>query len=216
MTYSVRVTDTGVSGELARPPAVADAQLSAHVLSCPDAIDGGGSLCVANPSFDGTPALDLGNNGFNAPPWVSCNVNGPDVVSGTTAPGATDGTTFARFYAPAADGPGERASEPLCAALHAGVTYALKLDLALDPDIPPSPPPAFLKIWASTSSCSTTELLWQSPPLSAGWTTYCATLTPSADATHLTIGAEFTEPDAGSFVNGGLYVDHLQPVARCP
>jgi hypothetical protein len=47
-TYRVTVTDTGTSGEIARPPETAAASLAASLLTCPDAGAGGIGACPAD------------------------------------------------------------------------------------------------------------------------------------------------------------------------
>src|SRR6185312_10835251 len=50
-SYSVTVTDTGTSGELATPPQTAKAPLTGEVLACPDAggVDGGATALACEP-----------------------------------------------------------------------------------------------------------------------------------------------------------------------
>ncbi len=135
--YSVRVTDAGISGELARPPETVQLALTANVLACPDGgiSDAGAGVCLANPSFEGTAAT----SGFDAPPWVACggplfgqariwseSTSGPGQT--TPSPVPTEGSTYL-FLAPNQGLGPQNVSEPLCATLHAGTTYRLLLDL---------------------------------------------------------------------------------------
>jgi hypothetical protein len=196
------------------------------VVECQDggpnrSIDGGsssGGLCISNPSFEGTPGIDLTTN-FDAAPWVACDLEGPDVWNAAqgsslflpTLP-PTDGATYARFGFPGALGQttGESASEPLCAPLHPGTAYALKVDLAFFPTQTTSP--ITFEIWGGSTSCSNGELLWTSPTGAPAWKTYCAMLAPTKETTYLTLRANAASVDS----DGIVAADHLVPVARCP
>lgn len=239
--YSVKVTDAGATGEVARPPQTASASVTADVLTCPDGggADAGGATCVSNPSFEGTAAI----NAVNAPPWVQCPGPGGALFGGSsiydsTTPGIgtssptlapTDGQTYLVLETNDVNGPSmvlgdQTASEPLCAPLKAGVAYALRMDLSAAPNSASFTGtasaqliPGSLQIWAGTSSCSEQDLLWTSPPLPVqpGWSTYCAALVPPRDATYLTLAPSIDTTDASALI-GTVAVDHLVPVAACP
>jgi hypothetical protein len=221
--YRVTATDTGTTGEIARPAATAAASLTAEVLACPDA--GSGGACLSNPSFEGTPSFTAMTN-FGAPPWVSCvyqgttlNTSGAVVLNPSVIPDAglapgftplvpTDGNTYASLQGGGITATLGNVSEPLCAPMHAGSTYALELDMASQLADSFSAYAA-LQIWGSTSSCAQSELLWTSPVGGPGWKTYCATLAPTHETTYITL---VPTSSADYWVD----VDHLVPEAACP
>jgi hypothetical protein len=217
--YAVTVTDTGSTGEVPQPPQTAHASVMADVLTCSDdggAPDGGG-LCATNPSFEGTPSIGFG---FDAPPWANCapvladavwitNASMPLTPAGGTLPALapTDGNTYLVIYSNA--GVFEAASEPLCAPLRAGTTYSLRMDLASPTGNISGVTPGPLTLFGGAASCAQGEALWTSPVPSATWSTYCATFTPTMDATYLSLQS------SGSG-ESYAYVDHLVSVAACP
>jgi hypothetical protein len=216
-SYAVSVSDTGTTGELAQPAETARATLAASVIACPDggSVDGAsGEICLSNPSFEGT----LAPTTVDAPPWVSCVAGGAGISNDTqpstagALPRPTDGSTYLGI------GSGGSVSEPLCAPMHAGTTYALSLDLAALVE-------TFgigygsaggLQIWGGASSCSQAQLLWSSPPASSpAWTTFCATLAPAQDTTYLTLAAYAPPGEAGVPLYVNVLVDHLVPATVC-
>jgi hypothetical protein len=142
--YSVKVTDMGTTGELARAPDTVQVPLTADVLACPDGgtTDGSaGGLCISNPSFEGTPTTSAFTgtatmSGIDAPPWVDCAPpiadrvliwNSAQSAIGQTwpSPAPTDGDTY--LFVATNGGVGfQAASEPLCETLHAGTTYSFR------------------------------------------------------------------------------------------
>ena len=95
--------------------------------------------------------------------------------------------------------------EPLCAAMHAGTSYSLKVDLANSNAAGLTP--TSLEIIGGTTSCDMEETLWTSPVAGTTWTTFCATLTPTYDWSFVTL--ELT-------ASAELFIDHIVPVASCP
>jgi hypothetical protein len=243
-SYSVKVTDTGTSGELARPAETVQVPLAANVIACPDGGsvsggDGGGGFCVADPSFEGTPTPTLSTStNIGAPPWVACVPSGAGfpnaaIVTGNessgigagTFPPASDGATYLSMNVSAnavfATGIGD-VSGPLCEPLHSGVTYSLMVDLASYLPSASYTALSSLEILGSTASCSQGRLLWSSPPAAPTWKTYCATFTPSEETTYLGLTGSL-ESDAGTMPMGTtltalgvLLVDHVVPVDACP
>lgn len=174
-------------------------------------------MCLINPSFEGTPALNTGSV-FDAMPWSPCfdpssgtTSNTPDVANNaldwttTIAPMPRDGSTYLAL------GTAEQASQQLCEALTARSTSFLQLD-AMRLDL--GGPDMFLQVWGGISSnCSQRQLLWVSPALTTSWQTYCVTLEPREYMDQLTLRAE--TPMQG-LVASFLVVDNLVPVDACP
>jgi len=135
--YSVKVTDTGTSGEFARAPETVQRSVTADVVACPD---GGGAegaplpadACVGgieNPSFEGTPQH---NNLFpwDAPGWQKCSGDPAEI---TETAGAsitpTDGDTFV-YILPSSSvpaGPGGL-GQTLCSPISGGTSLSFTLD----------------------------------------------------------------------------------------
>jgi hypothetical protein len=229
-TYRVTVTDTGTSGEFARPPQKAEASVTGEVLACPDA---GSGPCVTNPSFEGTPQ-GPGFWSFMDPGWLSCPpaTGTPEVldpsVTGVTASGmappvASDGRTYVGLL----DNKGVASTyvaQDLCGVLPAHHPQSFRVDAARLPALPASffsssATDGFLQVWGGTSGCAAGdrtaggELLWTSPDLGTSWGTYCVTVTPSADVTSLAFRAlaDYSVDTATE-----VLVDHIVPVASCP
>jgi hypothetical protein len=177
-------------------------------------------MCLENPSLEGTPAANVGlTPQFDLPSWSDCTnpaaANTPDVSNNTikqdftVLPDPSDGTTFVAL------GEGEQITQTLCAPLTARSRVFLKLDLArIDLALTPTTERVFLEIWGGIAAdCSRRQLLWASPALSTGFSTFCATLDTTAylDAITLRGGA-----DQSQLSPGYLLVDHLVPVDSCP
>jgi hypothetical protein len=226
-SYHVKVTDTGVAGELAQPAETVQVPLTANVIACPDAGTGGisdagtGGLCIANPSFEGMPATD-DTSTHVAPSWDGCKPFDTGGFAGiepsftaqtvglcTYFPAASDGADYLFFIA---DSPAPSVWQLLCEPLHAGTTYHLLIDLASNINSCGAVA-ASLAILGTTSSCAPGNLLWSSPLTSGSWQTYCATFTPTQETPYLGLGP-VALPDAGEFAE--LLVDHIVPVAACP
>jgi hypothetical protein len=176
-----------------------------------------GELCLANPSFEGVAQFNAFV--FEAPPWSSCGATTPDIWNETQAGllgvagagvKASDGSTYLTMYSLANDYQ-EAASEPLCAALTAGKTYSLELDLMFDSVAGPIPAEATsVELFAGNTSCATDQLLWRSPIAAASWQTHCFTFTAEQAFTHLTVRSPPTAMNTT-----GVFADHLVPVSRC-
>jgi hypothetical protein len=175
-------------------------------------------MCLMNPSFEGTPALNTGTM-FDAVPWSACFDSSTDTVSNTpdvasngldwttmVAPLPVDGDTYLAL------GTAEQASQQICEPLTARSTTKLRLD-AMRLDLGGGD--MFLQIWGGvSSSCSQRQLLWVSPALSTTtWETHCATLEPREYMDLITLRAETPMPTlAANF----MLVDNLMPVDECP
>jgi hypothetical protein len=174
-------------------------------------------MCLDNPSFEGTAALNTGMN-FDAMPWSACFdpasetvSNTPDIASNeldwtaVVAPLPRNGMTYLALAT------AEQASQALCEPLGPRSTTKLTLD-AMRLDLGGTD--MFLQIWGGVSSnCSQRQLLWVSPALSTSWETHCVTLEPREYMDQITLRAETPMPTlAASF----LVVDNLQPVDECP
>jgi hypothetical protein len=222
-TYEVTVTDAGRGGESPRGPETAQATLAANVLACADggaspasgdAGDGGaGTLCVTNPSFEGTPQIDVTD--IVAPPWQTCDDH-PDVLDGKVG-GVTlqpsDGMTYLDMqYAPAESSVSESVGQELCAPLRAGETAYVKIDVARQTI-------AFgsftVQFFGATTACKEEQLLGETAPVTnaSAWTTACVTLHAQTDATFLKLRLGDGQSTAGSMMG---FVDNLRPVSSCP
>lgn len=173
-------------------------------------------MCLGNLSFEGTAAINTGQN-FDALPWTACTnpaegdaTNTPDIANDSldpmtgTAPMPTEGLTYLTMSS------GEQASQQLCEPLVAGTKTSLQFD-AMRMNIGMAD--VFLQIWGGSSSdCSQRQVLWASPPLSTTWTTYCVQLHPSERMDLITLRAE-SRPD---IVINYLAVDNLVAGDGCP
>lgn len=183
-------------------------------------------LCLDNPSFEGTPAANLGQpEGFDAKPWSVCTSAGmptpvpntPDVANETIpqniveVPKAKDGVTYLAL------GEGEQVSQPFCNTIDADASLSLQLDLSsinLVEGLTSQKEKVFLEIWGGLSvDCSQRELLWASPALEYGWKTFCVTVHPHSFMNQITLRAnsDMTLPSPAY-----LLVDNLKPMDRCP
>jgi hypothetical protein len=174
-------------------------------------------MCLLNPSFEGTPAINTGAV-FDAIPWSDCFdpssdtvVNTPDIANRDLdpmtgiAPEPSEGETYLALRT------GQQASQKLCEELGVGDRTSLQLD-ALRLNV--GSPDMYLQIWGgSSATCSQRQLLWVSPSLSTEWTTYCVTIEPSEYMDLITLRSETPMP---MFVQNYLAVDNLLPVAGCP
>jgi hypothetical protein len=176
------------------------------------------TLCLTNPSFEGTANVNTGQV-FDAVPWSACVdpsapfANTPDIASDTIdpvsgiAPPAAEGTTYLAMTA------GEQASQSLCEVLPASAETHLRLD-AMRFDL--GGPDVYLQIWSSdAASCTQREQLWTSPALQTTWQSYCVTLAPTVSANQLTLRAATQMPVPG-LMTTYLAVDNLVPVDACP
>jgi hypothetical protein len=182
-------------------------------------------LCLENPSFEGTPAANLGQpDAFDAQPWSACvNVgmprdvpNTPDIGNETipqnivVAPKATDGDTYLAL------GESEQVSQPFCNTIDANASLSLQLDLS-KVDLTNGlslPEKVFLEIWGGLAvDCSQRELLWASPALEPGWKTFCVTLHPHSFMNQITLRANSNQASAAPAY---LLLDNLKPMDRCP
>jgi hypothetical protein len=204
-------------------PSVARLDVDADA-SCPPPPEPPAQLCIANPSFEGAPAANLGiPQTFDAAPWSACVnpamssavANNPDIgtdtgATGTTVPKATEGMTFVSLAV------GEQVSQKLCQAVRAGSTRSLRLDVArADFGAAPTGTDAVvLEIWVGfASDCSQHEQLWVSPPLETGWKTYCAKLKPGELIDQITLRAT---ANSTALASSFALVDNLVPVDDCP
>jgi hypothetical protein len=214
---SVRVRDAdGISS----PANVT--RLDAFDAGCPPPVPDPPLLCLQNPSFEGTAAVNSGvPTSFDAPPWSVCTnpsvSNTPEVLNNTIqqmiakVPEPTDGLTYLGL------GEQEQASQELCAAIPPGSERSFELDVALldiNAGLAPDTERGFLEIWGGVAAdCVRRELLWASAPLEAGWRTECVTIRPEHFTNHLTLRAR-ADNTLPSFIY--LVVDRLVPVSRCP
>jgi hypothetical protein len=179
------------------------------------------TLCLDNPSFEGTPAISFGDPMvFDADPWSLCSnnlgvMNAPDIgnaeISQTaTAPDPVDGNTYLAL------GEQEQVSQELCGEVTGDVPLYLEIDLARIAvgEVVPGAEQIFLEIWGGLSAdCSQRELLWASRALTADWQRFCVALRPRSFTTQLTLRGG---SDMASNSLGHVLVDNLRPVDSCP
>ncbi|HKP62778.1 MAG TPA: hypothetical protein VJV78_38845 [Polyangiales bacterium] len=200
---------------------VTDAGCSAPMVVPPPPPGPAAKLCLMNPSFDGTPQVNIGPEElFDAKPWSTCTFppssNSPEIGNDMIAqtvdvPAPTEGLTFLGMTE------GEQVSQALCSQVPDNEPLSLELDLArinINAGLAPETEAIFLEIWGGlVVNCSQSELLWASPALKTGWQHFCVTLRPRAFMTQLTLRAS----SDGSLPSPAyMLVDNLKPVERCP
>jgi len=179
-------------------------------------------LCMTNPSFEGTPAVNLGvPELFDAAPWSTCAdpgaANTPDIgdetaaQTGIAAPKATEGKTFLAL------GPGEQVSQRLCESVVGGTELYMQFDAQrFDVGAGGSTDMhGFLEIWGGIAAdCSRRQLLWASTAqLEVGWNSYCVRLKTTEFMDQITLRAR---GDAAQLPRAWVLVDNLVPVDACP
>jgi hypothetical protein len=182
----------------------------------------GAAICIWNASFEPL----AGNAGplLAAPPlWQACSVNVPTPQICKLAP--TDGSSYLGLsigLAPYLTNPGS-VDAMLCTALHAGVTYTLRLDLALDApegDASLSGEPPALQVRGSNTACDLRGTLlarFSGATNTCGWRkSLCATITPDQEYWHLILVPEATSSTARVFFQTNLLVDNLTSGGTCP
>jgi hypothetical protein len=235
-SYSVNVTDTGVTGEVPTAAQTAHASVIAEVLTCPDASAPlpEGDACsdaIQNPSFEGTPQT-TNITPWDAPAWQKCggspaeitgassSPEGPFVMSAILAP--SDGQTDL-WIQPSAGvlfpGPGG-AGQALCSPIPSGGSLSFRIDAQMVPVSDAGPPTQNFEIYGGNTACcdaagcgsAASPLLFTSPALTTGWATYCVTLAPSQSTGSLT----FTSAGVATNATAHVVLDHIVPVTSCP
>ena len=148
-TYNAKVTDTGTSGELARPPETVQVPLAAKVIACPDAgpapaTDGGMEVDAdAGLVEAGGACADPGDA-----PWSGCMT----VTVGNSATPSGFGMWCTQPTA------GVQYSSTVCLphSLHAGQAYSVKITYAIQSLTGPVPQSG---VSGSTGACSQNETL---------------------------------------------------------
>jgi len=186
-------------------------------------------LCIPNPSFEIAPddeagvVVGTGTPVLTAPPgWQACSGSTSATASmcsleptnGNTCLGLSVGFPFLILPASVDFVP--------CAAVEAGATYSLTVDVALDApgaDGGQSGEPPLLQLRGSNTACDPQgDLLWRFSGVSAscGWKTLCGTFVPVASYTHLLLVPETSSSTALAFLQTEVLVDDLRPVDACP
>jgi hypothetical protein len=174
-------------------------------------------LCIMNPSFEGTPAINVGQN-FDAVPWNACSndpsvSNTPDIANDAlgaiaNAPKVQDGATYLSL------GQGEQVSQALCEDVQGGELLSLQLDASRLDLAPGDMTEVFLEVWGGIAAdCSQRQLLWASPKLPSSWTRYCINMKPTQYMNQITLRAK---TNVASLAPEYLVLDHLVPVDHCP
>lgn len=180
------------------------------------------SLCIDDPSFEGTPTIGTtgppGTTPTGVPPqWQVCE-GAPDVDPSLSLLPAADGKTYEGL----AVGTGSLAymtasvGTTLCAPLVAGKEYGFCMDLALGVAgvMPPlsmgSPSPA-LQIWGGTTACSQDALLWTSPAIDNvdKWASVCGTFVSPQALSTLTLIPSQASSGVGPGTWSYVIVDHI-------
>lgn len=185
--------------------------------ACPAVTPPGRRLCVMNPSFEGTPAVNVGQN-FDAGPWLTCSNdpsvnNTPDVGSPALVvfgdpPKPVDGSTYLAL------GQGEQVSQVLCEDAQAGESLSFKVQVSRVDLAPGDTTKVFLEVYGGIGAdCSQRQLLWASPALASVWTSYCVTLKPREYMNQITLRSR---TDVSSLAPEYLVVDDIVPVDECP
>lgn len=210
-TFEVTATDTAIEADEFRYEAqTATAELSATVLDC--ATDAGVpadlDCFLENPSFEGTPAVGLGDLGAALPHWSVCWAT-PDVNPSFSNLPASDGSTYLGAVGNESSANfSESAGAAFCTPLQAAQPVSFTVDIAMSSYIGGA---GALELWGGATPCSKDELLWTSPVITETdqWRTFCGTLTPSQDFPYLVLW-----PVAGI---GGAYVltDNFRPAVSC-
>jgi len=179
-------------------------------------------ICLTNPSFEGTPAINLGTPvKFDAPPWSDCTnpmvPNLPQIINDTVqqmvgkVPNPTNGSTILVIPEDS------QASEKLCRSIQGGRSVSFTIDVAratIADNVNPQTEAAFLEIWGGVAAdCSRRENLWASPPLANTWQTYCVTLGPQQFTDNIVLAARSDKTLASSIA---IAVDNMKPVTACP
>lgn len=177
------------------------------------------SQIIDNMSLEGTPRV-----GSAPPEWNQCNqFSTPDILPGfwNVTKRASHGNTYAGIVTRGNLGPFANNHEDLQTRLlkpiQQGESYDFKIDLSysdkwghnidngsfLNYDTP-----AKLQVYGGSSSCSLTELLWESPIIDhTNWTTYSMTLNPKTiNVTHLMLQAANTD---NTFNFGNILIDNI-------
>ena len=185
--------------------------------ACPPAQPRGRKLCVQNPSFEGTPAINVGQN-FDAIGWSTCSndsssSNTPDVGSDAlavfgSAPKAVNGQSYLVLTQ------GEQASQILCEPVQGGESVSFQLQVSRVELAPGDTTKVFLEVWGGIGAdCSQRQLLWASPALASSWTPYCVTLKPVEYINQITLRSK---TDMASLAPEVMVVDNIVPVDECP
>jgi hypothetical protein len=108
----------------------------------------------------------------------------------------------------------ERTSQTMCGELHSGVTYNFAIDLASrigqthEGEILGN---GVLEIYGGHIACNHAgEPLWRSPPLTAGWQTYCVSLTPAERISVLTL-----QVPAKDRARSAILIDNIRLSETC-
>jgi hypothetical protein len=225
--YSVKVTDTGGSGENLRPPQTAGASVTADVLACPDGGPGDAAAvlstdgCVGgfvNPSIDGTPQTAVGG-AWDASGWTQCPCLCPTM--GDPSYLANQSTSALGQYYPAPSAGQTYAVIPIkpgftttgfgqqfCAPAAAGTSF--RIDAML---LDPSPPGTTfaLAVYGGEAVCNESgTMVWAAASLTQSWTTYCVTLAQATPA--ITFNGAYNNPAATALI----LIDNIVPVSSCP
>jgi len=181
-------------------------------------------ICFWNPSFESLIARNAGASPLLAAPplWQACSANTPIPQICRLPP--TEGSSYLGLsigLAPVLSNPAS-VDTMLCAVLQPGVTYSLRLELALDAqesDASTTGEPPALQVRGSNTACDPlADLLarFSGATNTCGWKSLCATFVPKQVYTHLILIPEATRSTGSVFTQTNLLVDALHSGGSCP
>ncbi len=154
-----------------------------------------------NPSLEGTPGAAVAPRG-----WSICQQS-PDVLPGVwnvTLP-AFNGSTYVGLLTGSTIK--ESIGQPF--AFAAGVSYSFSLNLARSPIYSDASygQAGRLNVWAGTSVCAKSQLIWQSPIPTDAWQNHSFTFAPTVNYSYIILEANYP---AGTQQNSNVLIDNLQ------
>jgi len=158
---------------------------------------------LTNPSFEASPAMHT-----PPPGWTKCDGT-PDILPGvfgvTQAP--SNGSTYVGLVTEA-DWK-ESIEQPFT--FVAGKNYTFSIDLAYSAYYSSTTygNPSQLKVWAGSSSCAQSVLIWSATVANTVWQTYSFSFTPTANYTHIKL-------QSFSKGSGNVLIDNLRLSNNCP
>jgi hypothetical protein len=192
----VKVTDTGTSGELARPAETVQVPLTASVLSCPDGDSGEGDVPDAG-CFEATEdasALPLAA----VPPTQLCPPSpvlesGPNEAAPTCADFVSGNPgTHAEFAAYDGAPPNQESlGVTLCQPLQSGETYAVRVDINGGATSSSGNDQIEVDLWGGDSECPNEELLQTAATSVSGDWSFCLAFTPGYVDSHIRLVPRF-------------------------
>ncbi len=211
-TYIVTITDDN---------GTASDTVELIVKDCSNPCGGGDStsICVVNPSFEGTPGMVTNPDDWGACGDIVSGNNSIDVlpnagyqfVLGKPAPQASDGNTYVgMFVGDEGSGPYyEGTTQLMCAPLEQGKSYCFDIDImGLIPDDLAQDGVFEIAIYGGTNECGEEQEFFRTPQITATetWNTYSICFDAIADYTHISF-----RPFLVSGVKAYVGLDNIVP-----